>query len=195
MQLIKLSEATASLRTVYFMAINSADDTPYTGTFAVAEIKISKAGAAEANSAGSASHIANGVHAYQFAAAEVNTLGPVMLRIARTGVYASAFSFQVVAFDPYSATTLGLTNLGNLTAAPPTAIANADALLDRTDAIETGLTLRNALRAIAAGQAAKRSGAQTTTEIYRNAVADTKNRMTVTTDANGNVTAISYDFS
>jgi hypothetical protein len=177
MQIIKQSESTASLRTVYITAINSADDTPYTGAFTSAELRISKAGGAEANSAGTATHIANGVHAYQLTVAEVNTLGPVLLRIARTGVYGSAFSFQVVVTDPYSAT------------------ASADALLDRADGVEAGLTLRNALRAIAAGQAAKRSGAGTATEVYRNAVADSKNRMTVSTDASGNVTAITYDFT
>lgn len=188
MQLIKQSEANAAYRTVYFFATNSADDTAYTSTFVAADIRISKAGSAETNSAGTATHLGNGLFSYVFTAAEVNTLGPVAVRIAKTGIYGSAFVAQVVAFDPYSATSLGLSNL-------VTATAIADALLDRADGIETGLTLRNAMRAIAAGQAAKRSGAGTTTEVYRNAVADSKNRMTVTTDSNGNVTAIAYDFT
>lgn len=187
MQLIKVSESTAAYRTVYFMAVNSADDTPYTGTFAAADLRVSKAGNAEASSAGTATHIANGLHSYAFTSTEVNTLGPIALRIARSGVYASAFTFQVVAFDPYSATTLGLSNLGTT--------AQADALLDRADGVETGLTVRQAMRLLASATVAKRSGAGTATEVYRNALVDNKNRITATVDASGNVTAITYDLT
>lgn len=71
----------------------------------------------------------------------------------------------------------------------------ADALLDRANAIETGLTLRQALRLIAAADAAKLSGAATTTVTIRNAVADSKDRITATVDADGNRTAITYDLT
>lgn len=77
----------------------------------------------------------------------------------------------------------------------PTASQNADELLDRANGIETGLTPRNALRVIAAGAAAKLSGAGTTTETFRNAVADSKNRMVATVDQNGNRSAITYDLT
>lgn len=75
----------------------------------------------------------------------------------------------------------------------PTAIQNADALLDRANAIETGLTLRGALRLIAAACAGIASGLATATAIYRNAVADSKPRITATVDAHGNRTAITTD--
>lgn len=68
----------------------------------------------------------------------------------------------------------------------------ADALLDRADAIETGWTLRMALRLIAASAAAKLSGAATTTIAIRN-LTDTKDRITATVDANGNRTAVVLD--
>lgn len=62
--MIKQSESTAARRTVYFFA---ADDdaadayAPQTGlTFSAAELKVSKGGAAEANSAGSVSEIGGG---------------------------------------------------------------------------------------------------------------------------------------
>jgi hypothetical protein len=66
------------------------------------------------------------------------------------------------------------------------------ALLDLINGIETGLTLRQALRLIAAACAGKASGLATTTATYRNAVADTTDRLVATVDANGNRTAITY---
>lgn len=76
----------------------------------------------------------------------------------------------------------------------PTADQNADALLDRTAGIETGLTLRQALRLIVAAEAAKLSGAATTTVTIRD-IADTKNRIVATVDASGNRTAITRDLT
>ncbi len=78
-------------------------------------------------------------------------------------------------------------------AAKPTALQNADALLDRADAIETGLTLRQAHRLEAAAAAGKLSGAATTTVVIRNAVQDSKARVTATVDSDGNRTAIVAD--
>lgn len=65
-------------------------------------------------------------------------------------------------------------------------------LLDEQD-IETGLTLRQALRLIAAATAGKVSGGGTSTITIRNAVADSDNRITATVDSNGNRSAITYD--
>lgn len=67
----------------------------------------------------------------------------------------------------------------------PTANANADALLDRANAIETGLTLRNALRLLAAFAAGDVTGGQTGTEIFKSAVSGTKDRITSANDATG----------
>lgn len=77
----------------------------------------------------------------------------------------------------------------------PTANQNADALLDRANAIETGLTLRGAQRLQAAALAGKASGLNSTTAVYRNAVADSKDRITATVTADGNRTAVSTDVS
>ncbi len=71
----------------------------------------------------------------------------------------------------------------------------ADALLDRAAAVETGLTVRQALRLIAAANAAKLSGAATTTITIRNAVADSKDRIVATVDSDGNRSAITYDLT
>lgn len=78
-------------------------------------------------------------------------------------------------------------------AALPTANANADALLDRSNGVETGLTPRGALRLAAAAMAGKVSGGGTGTETFRNAVADSKNRIVSTNDSSGNRTAVTTD--
>ena len=61
--------------------------------------------------------------------------------------------------------------------------------------VETGLTLLNALRVIAAAAAGKVSGAATATVVLRNAAADTKDRITATTDTSGNRSAVTLDLS
>lgn len=89
----------------------------------------------------------------------------------------------------------------NLPASPaatgdiPSATASADAFLDRADAIETGLTPRGALRLASAALAGKVSGADANAPVFRNAVADSKDRITATTDATGNRTAVTVDAS
>ena len=51
------------------------------------------------------------------------------------------------------------------------------------------------MRLIAAADAAKLSGAATATVVIRNAVADRKDRITATVDADGNRSAITYDLT
>ena len=65
-------------------------------------------------------------------------------------------------------------------------------LLDQED-IETGMTLRQALRLVTAATAGKISGGGTATITIRNAVADGANRIVATVDTDGNRTAITYD--
>jgi hypothetical protein len=65
-------------------------------------------------------------------------------------------------------------------------------LLDEED-VETGLTLRQALRLVTAATAGKISGGGTTTITIRNAVADGVDRIVATVDTDGNRTAITYD--
>jgi hypothetical protein len=77
----------------------------------------------------------------------------------------------------------------------PTAAQNADALLDRANGIEVGLTPRQALRLIAAALAGELSGAATTTITIRNAVAGSKDRIVATVDPDGNRSALVYDLS
>lgn len=76
----------------------------------------------------------------------------------------------------------------------PSAEDIAFTLLDNFE-VESGLTVRQALRLIAAATAGKISGAGGSTITIRNAVADTDNRIVATVDGNGNRTAITYDLS
>lgn len=69
----------------------------------------------------------------------------------------------------------------------------AAAILDAVNAIETGVTLRQATRLILAAAAGKVSGAAGTTVTIRNAVADDTDRIVATVDSNGNRTAITTD--
>lgn len=75
-----------------------------------------------------------------------------------------------------------------------TALNNLDAagVLDAADGVETGITLRQAQRIILAALAGKVSGADTNAPIFRSAT-DAKNRITATTDADGNRTAVTLD--
>jgi hypothetical protein len=67
-------------------------------------------------------------------------------------------------------------------------------LLDDED-IESGLTLRQAMRLVAAATAGKIAGSGSPTITIRNAVADSKNRITATVDGSGNRTALTYDLA
>lgn len=75
--------------------------------------------------------------------------------------------------------------------------AVADAYLLRVNGIEAGLNPRDAARLAAAGAAAKLSGATAgaSTVVLRNALADTKDRITATCDAFGNRTAVTLDLT
>lgn len=73
----------------------------------------------------------------------------------------------------------------------PTANDNADALLDRADAIETAWTVRKSLRVIAAAVAGKVSGGPTSS-VFRN-ITDTKARITSSSNSSGDRTVVTLD--
>ncbi len=71
----------------------------------------------------------------------------------------------------------------------------ADAILDALNGIEQGLTVREAIRLIAAATAGKVSGAGTATVTFRSAEADDHDRIVATLDGSGNRTAIATDLT
>ncbi len=191
--LIKQSESTAARRTIYFTAVET-DDTSYESTLSGADIRISKAGGSEADSLGTATHIATGLFKYVFDTTEVDTVGEVSVRLAKSGVYNDVRVVNIVAFDPYSATSLGLTNL-DATVSSRVAAADYEAIddwLDSADSVETGLTLRGFFRLAGAVLFGKSAGAGSGTETFRSAVADGKVRVTSTISSN-NRTAVTTD--
>ena len=191
--LIKQSESTAARRTIYFTAVET-DDTSYESALSGADIRISKAGGSEADSLGTATHIATGLFKYVFDTTEVDTVGEVSVRLAKSGVYNDVRVVNIVAFDPYSATSLGLTNL-DATVSSRVAAADYEAIddwLDSADSVETGLTLRGFFRLAGAVLFGKSAGAGSGTETFRSAVADGKVRVTSTISSN-NRTAVTTD--
>lgn len=95
-----------------------------------------------------------------------------------------------------TATIKGRTRLG-LTVqigSRPSAEDVAWAVLD-TSLVETGLTVRQALKLMAAAMAGKISGADTATVRIRSAVADDKERIVAAVDGDGNRTGITVDLS
>jgi len=179
---IKKDESIASRRIVYFGAANSVDGSAYTSTLSGSDIKISKAGGAEADSAGVATHIATGTYKYEFAASEIDTYGEVSLRVAKSGLVNSRRTVQVVAFDPCDPDAMGVARISGV----------ESAVLDAADGIETGLTLRQALRGFAAVIAGLTTGAGTGTEVFRAMKSNSKPRVT-TTMTGANRTGITLD--
>lgn len=80
--------------------------------------------------------------------------------------------------------------LDNLNSGVALSAAAIDAILD--DALEGSLTVRQALRIVLAGVSGKSAGGGSGTITFRD-VADTKNRISATVDANRNRTAVTRD--
>lgn len=197
MSLFKQSEATDARRWIMFRCIDddSADAyAPKTGlTFSSGELKVAKAGAAFANAANFASVVeaGNGRYWYQFAAAELDTLGEVALVVDKTDVYADDAVGQVVAFDPYSATSLGLTNVDATVSSrlASSDYENLETMLDDADTVETGLTLRGFFKDAAAalfGETAnggtQMKAAKTAHKVRITSTVSGNDRTSVTTD-------------
>lgn len=171
-------------------------------------VTISKNGGAFGNpSAGAtnATEIANGWYYVDLSTTDTGTTGPLIVRGTATGVDDVERIFVSVdphnaGFDGVPAVTAGANGglptgnaSGQVTVADVTS-AGADAILDRAAGVETGWTLRQALRIMLSALGGKADGAATTTMHFRDQ-ADSKNRITATVDANGNRTAVTLDAS
>lgn len=184
------------------------------------DIRLKKNGGAWAqkNAAQTLSHEENGNYEVTLDATDTNTLGLLRLHVHESGALPVWEDFTVIPANVYDSLIGGsdtldvqVTGMGSgvvtasaidtdaITAtglAADAANEIADALLNRANAIETGLTPVQSLRLIAAVLAGKVSGGGTGTVTVRNAVADSKDRIVATTpDANGNRTAITVDLT
>lgn len=106
------------------------------------------------------------------------------------GIAAASFAAGAIDNAAIAANAIGASELATDAV---TEIANG--ILDQADGIEVGLTLRQAQRIEAASVAGKLSGAATTSVVIRNAVADSKDRITATVTVDGNRTAVVYDLT
>ncbi len=115
MQVFKKDESTAARRRMFFYLVDATDGlTEEPGiTIAGADLQISKNGGTFANMAGTVTELANGVYYYEFTAGELDTLGPLGIRIADASSRTRFIECQVVAYDPYDTVRLGLTCLPN----------------------------------------------------------------------------------
>lgn len=114
MQLIQQSEATASLRRIFFQAVDATDGiTAETGLTGAG--RLSKAGAATAATTNNITEVdatnMPGRYYIELTATEVNTLGIVEFRFKTAACAEVVARGLVVAFDPFTATDLGITRL------------------------------------------------------------------------------------
>lgn len=118
MRPIKQSESVAARRLMYFRVLDSADYvTPLTGvTLSAGDLKVSKAGGAEANHAGTWAEIAGGLYTYTPTTGEVDTLGEATFRLAKSGTFCQPRLATIVPWDNFDSTRLGLTALPNAAA-------------------------------------------------------------------------------
>lgn len=112
-----------------------------------------------------------------------------VLSIATAGIAATSFAAGAINAAAIAADAIGASEL-----AADAANEIADALLDRTNGVETGVTVRQSLRLANAANGGKVDGAATATLHVRD-LADTKNRVTATVDADGNRTTVTRDLT
>lgn len=131
---LQQNEATAALRRIYFYAVDATDGfSPETGLSSFT-VDVSENGAARAAGAGSdpteidATNMP-GLYYYEATVGELSTLGALLISIKHASMRDFLALVQVIAYDPYSATELGLTNL-NATISSRAPAAEYDTELD-----------------------------------------------------------------
>jgi hypothetical protein len=166
---------------------------------------ISKNGGAFASMTVTVSELAGGWYTMTMSTTHTNTVGPLAVYMTASGAMQTNLLWQVEANALYSEEdarilariTTGVTSMSAVVDSINTLLNDGttlpDALLGRTGGVETGLTVRQCLRLLAAILGGKISGAGTGSEVFRNAVADNANRVTVTGDVAGNRSAVTYN--
>lgn len=216
-----VQQSTTQLALKFFLVLSSDHISPATGLSGSVTVTICKEGGAFGSPAGAISEIANGWYQVAPNATDTNTLGEILLHAAvATADNCDMIAAEVVAFNPQNAnlglshvsanvdrwnghvvtdTTSGVPDVNTMNYNNQTAVTDGNNLpsvnvvdVNGAAVIETGLTMLQAMRLIASTTGAKLSGAGTGTEVFRNAVADSANRVTATVDSSGNRTAIVY---
>lgn len=107
MNLLKLSDASKVIP--IFMADSASPTIGKSGL--TLSVTLSKNGAAFAPATGTVTELTLGHYYLMPSAADAGTLGPLVVRATAPGAVEFVTAYRVVAFDPYSAVNLGLTNL------------------------------------------------------------------------------------
>ena len=114
------------------------------------------------------------------------------MRVANAALYADVYEWTVTPVNLFNANNLGLSYVDAATSSRLAAAnyQNIVAMLDEADTIETGLTLRNALRLVAAYAAGNVVGGGSGTELFTAAVATGQTRFTSTPTSAGSRTVV-----
>lgn len=103
----KLNDTTKKI--VIFMADSSAPSSGKTGL--TVTVRVSKNGAAFGAGGGSVAELEGGFYSYTPASGDMDTLGTLAIRATATGAVDYVGLREIVAFDPFSSSSLGLSNL------------------------------------------------------------------------------------
>lgn len=154
------------------------------------DIKLEKfnAGSLVSKNSGGATELATGNYYGTFDATDTDTIGPLKVLVQLTGsvdVWVDCMVWSEAMYDFLFGATAPSSSSAN---------DNATALLDLSNGVESGLTMRQSMRLAVAALAGKSSGGGTSTVTYRN-VADTKDVIVATVDSYGNRSALTRDVS
>lgn len=197
-----LKASTASQEVLLGPFVDSTDGVTAETALSIAntDIKIWKNGAitlANKNSGG-ATHISNGNYYAVLDATDTDTVGPGAIVVQVSGALAVRVNFCVLPALVYDSLIGGTDNLqvdsiqfGGTTYATALA-AEVDAVWD--EQVDGSVTARQSMRLSNATLGGKASGLNTTTAVYRD-LADTKDRISATVDADGNRTAVTRDLT
>lgn len=198
--MIFLKAATASQEVLLGPFVDSTDGVTAETALSIAntDIKIHVAGAttlANKNSGG-ATHISNGNYYAVLDATDTATVGSGCIIVQVSGALAVRTDFCVLPALVYDSLIGGTDNLqvdaiqfGGATYATALA-AEVDAVWD--EVVDGTTTARQSVRLQNSALAGKASGLGTTTAVFRD-LADTKDRISATVDADGNRTAVTRD--
>jgi hypothetical protein len=125
-------------------------------------VTLSKDGAAFAAAAGSVTELSSGWYKIALTTVDTNTLGALVVRATATACDDAERVFEVVAFDPQSASSLGLSNLATAVSTPPTAAA----IRAEIDSNSTKLDVTIGSRLATAGYTAPASAASIAAAVW-----------------------------
>lgn len=201
MELLKQSTA-ATVKLGPFLDETDGKSAETALAIAQADIRLTKNGGAfaQSNNAAGATHDENGYYGVPLDVTDTGTLGRLRVAVSKAGALPVWEDFLVVPANVYDALVLGTDKLDanaaeiggtvqtgrDLGASVLLAAAAVDAVLD--EVVDGTYTMRQLLRGFAAVLLGKASGMGTVNGVFRD-ISDTKNRVAVTQDADGNRTA------